>query len=271
MGSGVLNPNPDLLTASQWPVHCLLQLGPLVNSGLIEIKDHRPDMDPRKTTPGLCMVTPWWAGAAPQAIHIISACSEVSVHPPRIILQKPGRWAALSSAFYGGRARKMTRPYAWCDAPFKILMPERWVLTTCTLEAPGRGWLRGNPLTFRCPHHSRKEEVNLLGPLRIKIVNKVALGKSHPGSTACLLIIQLQIWRRRVWHIFINVLLRASQARIREYCISIMNSLESKEEVRKRSKSDHPTEFFSRYLVTLYSVTLYWKALLCMSSKGRKT
>ena len=95
-------------------------------------------------------------------------------------------------------------------------------------------------MTIRSPYHSRKEEVNLLGPLRIKTVNKVALGKSHPCSTACLLIIQLQIWKR-VWHIFINVLLRASQARIREYGISIMNSLESKEEVRKRSNSDHPT------------------------------
>ena len=127
-------------------------------------------------------------------------------------------------------------------------------------------------MTFRSPYHSRKEEVNLLGPLRIKTVNKVALGKSHPCSTACLLIIQLQIWRRRVWHVLINVLLRASQARIREYGISIMNSLESKEEVRKRSKSDYPTEFLSRYLVTLYVVTLLESFfLLCMSSKGRKT
>lgn len=40
----------------------------------------------------------------------------------------------------------------------------------------------------------------------------------------------------RVWLISTSVLIRASRARTREYGISTMNSLESKEEVKKKIK-----------------------------------
>lgn len=151
-------------------------------------------------------------------------------------------------------------------------MPERWVLTTWHSISPRAGVVEGEPLDLQKPIPFQKRGSQSSRASENQNCQQVALGKSHPCSTACLLIIQLQIWRRRVWHVLINVLLRASQARIREYGISIMNSLESKEEVRKRSKSDYPNEFLSRYLVTLYVVTLLESFfLLCMSSKGRKT